>query len=567
MVVVRPVGTLGHGGPTLSHSLLQRPVPPPGGGSPPPQWLPPSSGVGGMLGQVQMQSQQALTAAPSGPAVVSCALDGLPCRYQLSEADVRETFQRWGPLQSAQIYREGAREVGVVIFVDRVDATDAQRQLNGHASTFEGGATASLVVILGPPEQLGGPPMPRHGGPPFVPSGQTLPQGAIAGQGATGPMVAGNNGAGGVCGNSGGPPTLPQPGPPPPHAAGQAPPSAGLAPGPAGAMPKSIAMAGATQIAGGASTAVGQLPPAGQALPSVIGHGGEAAACKGSGGVKGWNGLDAAAANGRHAWSCKIVVQAEKLHPGFPTAQKIVGVGNMNVEHIRTHTQCAMQLRGRSSGFLESDTGAESEEPLHLWLTADRPDIGNSGLEMAQDLLQSVYQEHQQWCAQHAPTFPSHIEPTIILSPGSAIVPTASAAALGAGVAAPLDASGGGSGCSGGTGLGGGGGGCGPSGAVVTTSPGSHTMQGLAAGSGPPGSIGSGAGPGACPGPGTLAPSIGTASLASPGQVLAGMSVVPPPGGIGPPVQAPPGIGPDAYGPAKGLGIIGKGGCPAGKPY
>ncbi|CAK0883736.1 unnamed protein product, partial [Prorocentrum cordatum] len=75
------------------------------------------------------------------------------------QADLRETFQRWGALQSVQVNREGAREVGVVTFAEAIDASDAQRQLHGQICNFEGAAGA-LAVVAGAPELLS-PPVPR----------------------------------------------------------------------------------------------------------------------------------------------------------------------------------------------------------------------------------------------------------------------------------------------------------------------------------------------------------------------------------------------------------------------
>eukprot|EP00927_Polykrikos_kofoidii_P054618 TRINITY_DN49019_c0_g1_i1.p1 TRINITY_DN49019_c0_g1~~TRINITY_DN49019_c0_g1_i1.p1 ORF type:complete len:414 (-),score=60.81 TRINITY_DN49019_c0_g1_i1:331-1572(-) len=391
MVAAQSAGPPSHGQ-LLGHSHLQ--PAPHLGGSPPPQWSSPAA-CGGMPDQVMLQKQQPFVSTPAVPATVSCALTGLSSRYQLSEADIRETFDRWGPLLSVHIYREGTREVGVVVFADRVNAAVAQRQLNGFACTFEGGASGNLIVVLGPPEQLGGQPLSRNGGPSFVPSGNTIPQGGTGCQDASGPMFVGNNGS------SAGPAAMPHV-VPPPNAVGQAPPSANVVTGPAGAMPKSVAVPGSTQAAG---------MPFGTPTAGA------------------WNGSDPALANNRHAWSCKIVVQAEQLNFGFPIRQKILGAGNTNVEHIRSQVQCNVQLRGRASGFLEPDIGVESDEPMYLWLFADRTDLGIAGLEMAQDLLQSVYQEHQQWCAQHAPGFPTAVEPTIIPSLGSVLVAATSGTA------------------------------------------------------------------------------------------------------------------------------------------
>ncbi|CAJ1377711.1 unnamed protein product [Effrenium voratum] len=92
-----------------------------------------------------------MTMPPPGT-MVSVAIDGLPFRYQLTEADLKETFERWGRVQLVQVSREG-RDVGTVTFVDQVDAQDAQKQLTGQRCSFDG-AEGTLVVAMGGPFQL-----------------------------------------------------------------------------------------------------------------------------------------------------------------------------------------------------------------------------------------------------------------------------------------------------------------------------------------------------------------------------------------------------------------------------
>jgi len=216
-------------------------------------------------------------AAPAGPpsTIVSVAVDGLICNYELTDADVRETFQRWGSLQNVHIYK-GARDIGVVTFADAIDAADAQKQLNGYRCNFTGKSgtmdiacgNGSLVVVLGGPDQI-----------------------------------------------AGGPPANVAP-----------------RPGPTG-------------------------------------------------------------------WSCKVLVQAERMHPQFLIVPKILGANNANVEHVQAQSGCNMRLRGRNSGHLEKNTNAELQDVMAIWLSAEGPQSGTPALEMCQDLLRSVYEEHGQFVA------------------------------------------------------------------------------------------------------------------------------------------------------------------------
>jgi hypothetical protein len=115
-------------------------------------------------------------------------------------------------------------------------------------------------------------------------------------------------------------------------------------------------------------------------------------------------------------WSCKLVVQAESLRPEFPTVAKIVGANGANMDYLRSRASCNVQLRGRGSGQMEPDTGREAQEPMFLWIASEAPQNGKDALEMAQDLLKSVYKEHQGWCQRHNLERPPFREPTAIES-------------------------------------------------------------------------------------------------------------------------------------------------------
>merc|ERR1712232_354533 len=85
-------------------------------------------------------------------------------------------------------------------------------------------------------------------------------------------------------------------------------------------------------------------------------------------------------------FSCKIIVNFEQMHPGFPTIAKIVGQGEANVKHIREAYSCTVQLRGRGSGFMEPDTGQELQERMFLELSATNRENWRNASDMAQDL-------------------------------------------------------------------------------------------------------------------------------------------------------------------------------------
>lgn len=106
--------------------------------------------------------------------------------------------------------------------------------------------------------------------------------------------------------------------------------------------------------------------------------------------------------------------------PHFNLRAKIVGPNGAFVKHIQQETGCRVQLKGKGSGFYESSTGVESEEPLHihvsyvLWLEmrfcigADmlrdrsaREESLEAGVKLTQDLLDTVKAEAERGPPSH----------------------------------------------------------------------------------------------------------------------------------------------------------------------
>ena len=64
----------------------------------------------------------------------------------------------------------------------------------------------------------------------------------------------------------------------------------------------------------------------------------------------------------------KIYVGLEST-PQFNLRAKIVGPHGAYVKHIQNETGSRVQLKGKGSGFYESTTGQEAEEPLHVHIS------------------------------------------------------------------------------------------------------------------------------------------------------------------------------------------------------
>ncbi|KAG9313204.1 hypothetical protein JVU11DRAFT_6663 [Chiua virens] len=90
----------------------------------------------------------------------------------------------------------------------------------------------------------------------------------------------------------------------------------------------------------------------------------------------------------------------EKLPVGLETIRnfnvraKVVGPQGVFVKYIQQETGTRVQIKGLGSGFVEQETGKESEEPMHIHITG--PDDGQVARAKAltEDLLEVVRAEH-----------------------------------------------------------------------------------------------------------------------------------------------------------------------------
>ena len=65
----------------------------------------------------------------------------------------------------------------------------------------------------------------------------------------------------------------------------------------------------------------------------------------------------------------------EKLDVGLETLRnfnvraKVVGPSGLFVKYIQQETQTRVQIKGQGSGFIDQETGRESDEPMHIHIT------------------------------------------------------------------------------------------------------------------------------------------------------------------------------------------------------
>lgn len=68
----------------------------------------------------------------------------------------------------------------------------------------------------------------------------------------------------------------------------------------------------------------------------------------------------------RQKWpEAKLPINLESLR-NFNIRAKTVGPGGMFVKFIQAETGARVQIKGIGSGFLETETGREAEEPMHI---------------------------------------------------------------------------------------------------------------------------------------------------------------------------------------------------------
>ncbi|KAF1347834.1 hypothetical protein BDV97DRAFT_298813 [Delphinella strobiligena] len=98
---------------------------------------------------------------------------------------------------------------------------------------------------------------------------------------------------------------------------------------------------------------------------------------------------------GRRKWpEEKIPVDLEPI-PGFNLRAQVVGQGGSYVKHIQQETRCRVQIKGRGSGFMEHDTGRESDEQMYLHVAGPDPNEVQRAKDLCLDLLGNVRTQYE----------------------------------------------------------------------------------------------------------------------------------------------------------------------------
>jgi hypothetical protein len=92
----------------------------------------------------------------------------------------------------------------------------------------------------------------------------------------------------------------------------------------------------------------------------------------------------------------KLPVALEPIN-GFNLRAQVVGRGGDNVKFIQQETGCKVQIKGQGSGFMESSTGQEAEEPMYLHIAGPMPEGVAKAKGLCEELLERVRTDYQEF--------------------------------------------------------------------------------------------------------------------------------------------------------------------------
>ncbi|KAG0089707.1 hypothetical protein BGZ93_009719 [Podila epicladia] len=95
-----------------------------------------------------------------------------------------------------------------------------------------------------------------------------------------------------------------------------------------------------------------------------------------------------------------IGIESERA---FNVRAKIVGPGGQYVKHVQNETRTRVQLKGHGSGYLENDTGRESDEPLYINIIGNSQEDVDNAERLCKDLVETVKTEYERMKSRPAP--------------------------------------------------------------------------------------------------------------------------------------------------------------------
>jgi hypothetical protein len=89
----------------------------------------------------------------------------------------------------------------------------------------------------------------------------------------------------------------------------------------------------------------------------------------------------------------KILIGLENAPSAFNLRNRVIGESGANLHYIRTETGALATLRGRGSMFIDTNTGCESQEPLHLFIEHYSLEGIKEAENLAKNLVETLQQE------------------------------------------------------------------------------------------------------------------------------------------------------------------------------
>ena len=105
---------------------------------------------------------------------------------------------------------------------------------------------------------------------------------------------------------------------------------------------------------------------------------------------------------GRYTCKYQILIPNDK---DFQIARRIIGSKGYNMKKILNECKnnnikdtVKLRLRGRGSGYLEGPDNKESDEPLHLCISAKDQEQINKACKLVDNLLNKIYEDYKNYC-------------------------------------------------------------------------------------------------------------------------------------------------------------------------
>lgn len=89
----------------------------------------------------------------------------------------------------------------------------------------------------------------------------------------------------------------------------------------------------------------------------------------------------------------KLLIGLDHAPVAFDLRGQLLGSNGANLNYIRNETGANPTLRGRGSMFIDPILGAESQEPLHLYIEHTRFDGLQNAKQLARNLIETLQQE------------------------------------------------------------------------------------------------------------------------------------------------------------------------------